>query len=216
MTFDSRAGGATGRTASTSAASPSVCCCRSSSSSSGHEWVRLCAASRGGPGAGKAVCYVYEGSTASIVGSDLSAARRARPARGRNWQLQSESNFPCRAGRNQFAARPSVSLRTSTTRPAQYSCNRPLAKRLRPQQPLITTVKNRGVASSTRARRWRLLPNKAPSTPSTRRAPSSRRSAATSRKPRRRPTRSSRLHAGGHYPPPQESLPDHDLARPRP
>ena len=46
-TFDSRAGGATGRTASTSAASPSECCCRCSSSSSGHEWVRLCAASRG-------------------------------------------------------------------------------------------------------------------------------------------------------------------------
>ena len=47
VTFDSRAGGATGRTASTSAAWPSECCCRCSSSSSGHEWVRLCAASRG-------------------------------------------------------------------------------------------------------------------------------------------------------------------------
>ena len=39
VTFDSRAGGATGRTASTSAAWPSECCCRCSSSSSGHEWV---------------------------------------------------------------------------------------------------------------------------------------------------------------------------------
>ena len=37
VTFDSRAGGATGRTASTSAAWPSECCCRCSSSSSGHE-----------------------------------------------------------------------------------------------------------------------------------------------------------------------------------
>jgi hypothetical protein len=39
VTFDFHAGGAIGRTASTSEAWRSVCCCRCSSSSSGHEWI---------------------------------------------------------------------------------------------------------------------------------------------------------------------------------
>ena len=47
-------------------------------------------------GAGKAVCYVYEGSTPNVVGSDLFAAIWARPAWGLNLEAAIRVKFPCR------------------------------------------------------------------------------------------------------------------------